>query len=128
MDESEEIKHLFELAEERLTQTLNAPDLVPYGMSILSLIEDSSESRENLSEIFKSAWEQHWGPYELIAFCMHKLKWSESKVYFEVVSRRAIARNDWRAVSCLNTILEAFEDEWEDAQDFYQEYFGTRSG
>jgi len=54
---------------------------------------------------------------------MHALRWEGLRQYFAQAQKEAIARNDWRVEPYCRHVLEAFDDNWEDANDFYAGYF-----
>jgi hypothetical protein len=112
-----------------LSQTSNAPDVVPFGQSLLKLIEDHPDQRRAFGHEFVIGIQNRseFDPW-VMAFCMHALRWPELKVEFEAMSAAAVARNDWNLIQPLGHILDAFEDEWPDAKDFYASYFYPTTG
>jgi hypothetical protein len=124
----EEFWSIAEAATKKINETYNAPDVIPYGICILDLIERNPDKRSQFADAF---FQLFIGPsrYEeaLIEFCMHVLRWPEVKTRFEALSREAIEKEDWNNINPLQHILEAFEDDWEDASDFYVEYFGEQN-
>jgi len=58
-----------------------------------------------------------------VEVCMHALRWTNVKLAFEQHHREVVAQNDWRRESYYRHCLDAFEDEWEDANDFYASHF-----
>jgi hypothetical protein len=114
-----------------LSETHNAPDLIPFGTRLIDLVNRNPDLRSAFGEAFVSAFDQRqvfdlW----LLQFCMHALRWPELQERFNQLSRQAIAEQDWNRIQPLQHVLDAFEQDWEDAQDFYAEYFhakGTRA-
>ena len=123
----EPLEHFRDIAKscaERLGQTFNAPDLIPFGQAILALISKHPELRSAFGHEFVVAIQSpdkfdRW----LIEFCMHALRWPELKTEFEKMSAAAIAQNNWNLIQPLQHVLDAFEDNWEDANDLYAEHF-----
>jgi len=117
-----------EAATRKIDETYNAPDVIPFGIQVLELIEANPDNRPDFVEAFIQGFQNASKCDEaLIEFCMHSLRWPEAKDRFEVLSREAIAREDWNSVNPLQHILDAFEDDWEDATDFYAGYFGAKN-
>ena len=127
MEASTQIKEIMNSAKLAYDKSCNAPDLVPYGKEIIDLINNDQGDQSQYIFIFKQAWEQCWGPFELIAFCMHTLRWPELKNYFDSLYKQSVATEDWRAEPCLREIVEAFESNWENAIDFYGAYFEQKT-
>jgi hypothetical protein len=115
-------------ATEKLNESFNAPDLVPFGQEMLRLIEAHPEHRaafvrEFINSIGQSSTFDPW----LVQFCMHALRWNELKEEFSTMRATAVAENNWNLEQPLRKALEAFDDNWEDAKDFYGEYFAPKS-
>lgn len=111
----------------RVAKTFNAPDVVPYGRKIVQLVRQNPDHRADFVKAFVEGVNapdkcDRW----LIEFCMHALRMPEAKLEFEQLSRDAIAKQDWNRIQPLGHILDAFEDDWEDARDVYAEYFDDR--
>lgn len=116
----------FRQAGQKLDESFNFPDIIPYGRKLIEIIEKNESKTAEFEQIFIHIWEHEQGPNELIAFCMHKLKWDSLQKYFRAKHEEALRNENWRAWHCLEDILDAFNDSWEDAQDFYAEYFNNR--
>lgn len=124
MNKEKDIFHeTFEQASKKLDETFNSPDLIPFGEKILKIIESNPSDIHEFEQYFIDVWESGRGSHELIAFCMHALKWPNLKSYFQSKHTEAVKTENWRAWHCLEDILEAFDNNWEDAQDFYAGYF-----
>ena len=125
MDALEQFHAIAKSATDRLAETSNAPDLIPYGTAMLELIGKHPEQRPAFVRAFVRGIQnpEEFDPW-LIQFCMHALRWPELKKEFNAMSREAVARNDWNLIQPLGHVLDAFEDNWED-RDFYAEYFGS---
>ena len=92
----EQFRSIAKGATERLAQTSNAPDLVPYGNAMLELIAKHPEQRQVFGQAFLEGIRsrEEFDPW-LIEFCMHALRWPELKNEFTAMSAQAVARNDW---------------------------------
>jgi len=91
-------------------------DLIPVCVLILDLVYTFPDRRHQFVEEFITVWKHpEYAPHELIAFCMRHLKWDELKRYFEQEMVSATGRQDHRAIPCIQTILEVYEDEWPDS-------------
>lgn len=56
--------------------------------------------------------------WELVSFLMHDLRWPEVREITLQVIQRAV---DWRIKTPMSHILEAYDDEWDEA-DIYHRY------
>ena len=99
----------------------NADEIIPFGAELVRLARSDQALRSDLELEFIEA--ARAAPPELIEFCMHALRWHSLHAYFRQCQTDAIARNDWRAEPFYRHIVESFEDDWEDANDFYASYF-----
>ena len=126
MEALEQFRSIAKSATDQLAQTSNAPDVVPYGKAMLELIAKHPEQRQAFGQAFLQGFrsQEEFDPW-LIEFCMHALRWPELKNEFTTMSAQAVARKDWTLIPALGHVLDAFEDGWEDARDFYAEYFGA---
>ena len=55
------------------------------------------------------------------------VKWTELRNYFSDLHRESLESENWRSESCLREIVESFENDWENASDFYGEYFDKKT-
>ena len=122
----EKFQEISVAAATHLAVTFNAPDVVPFGQSALDLIAAHPEDRPAFARAILAAIDRPdscdvW----FVQFCVHALRWPELKAEFEAMSRTAIASNDWARIQRLGHVLDAFEDSWEDASDFYTAHFGA---
>lgn len=124
MSPVEEIIQLAKEAEAKIGVTFNAPDVLPFTTRALAIIESNLDQQSEFEHEFMSM--PHYAPSEFVEVCMHALRWPAVKQEFERRQRDAIERNDWRTEPVYRHYLEAFDPEWEDAKDFYVEYFGSR--
>lgn len=124
METIEHFQLIAKQATDLLAKTFNAPDLLPFGKSMLELVERHPEQRAAFAKEFVAALYQpnDFDPW-LLEFCMHALRWPELEAKFNAISCEAVVKNDWNLIQPLQHILDSFEDDWEDAQDFYSEYF-----
>jgi hypothetical protein len=111
-------------ATKQVAQTFHASDVIPYGRKIVQLVLANPGNRNEFVKAFVEGADapekcDRW----LIEFCMHALRMPEAKLEFERMNREAVAKQDWNRIQPLGHILDAFEDDWEDAHDIYAEYF-----
>ena len=124
MSPIEEFHELSAAAAARLAETFNAPDVVPFGSAALDLIAAHPEERQTFAQgLIDSALDPERCDPWFLQFCVHGLRWPELKIAFESMYSSAVARNDWNIIPNLAKVLAAFEDNWEDARDFYGVYF-----
>lgn len=121
MSSLSEVVQLAKDAEVRIDETFNAPDVLPFAAKALEIIAAHPELREDFELEFLNM--PNYAPTEFIEVCMHALMWPAVKAEFERRYRDAITRNDWRAEPVYRHYLDAFEPDWENASDFYAEYF-----
>ena len=118
------LEHLIGLAkaaDATLSESFDAPDVLPFASEALALIERNPELRADFENEFLNM--PAYAPTEFVEVCMHALRWPRIKEEYERRCRAAVARNDWRTEPVYRHYLEAFEDDWEDARDFYASYF-----
>jgi hypothetical protein len=121
MEPLSEVIQLAKEAEARIDQTFNAPDVLPFATKALEIIASHPELREAFELEFMDM--HSYAPKEFVQICIHALMWPKMKVEFETRHRDAVARNDWRSEPVYRHYLEAFDVDWEDASDFYGDYF-----
>jgi hypothetical protein len=118
---SDQLVDLARRAEHRLSETFDAPDVLPFASKAIELVESFPAMREDFEREFRTM--RAYAPKEFVQVCMHALRWPALQSFFEQQSRLAIAQNDWSAFADYGTYLDAFEDDWEDARTFYCRYF-----
>ena len=121
----EEIVELARQADVKLSQSFNATDVLPFATKALSIIR----AHPNLQSEFERAFLEmpSYAPAEFVQVCMHVLRWTNVRREFEKRQESAVAANDWRREPVYRNFLEAFDSGWEDAQDFYAEYFNPKN-
>ncbi len=122
MKYQEAIRDLFKEAEIRLAaeSSIGCPDVVPVWEAIYALIELKEISKEELEAIFKEDLLKHKeAPWELIQLCMYHLKLPKFKNLLGSQCKVVSKENDWRAIPVLHSILNAYENPWEDFELFY---------
>ena len=124
MNPIEHVARLAKQAEAKLSVSFNAPDVLPFASEALNVIAQHPDAQGQFESLFLEM--TTYAPTEFIEVCMHALRWEVVKTEYERRCRSAVERNDWRTEPVYRHYLEAFEDDWEDADDFYATYF--RSG
>jgi len=100
-------------------ESTGTPDLEPFGLRILQLVGAHPELRREFEDAFCELWRRpDAGPWELVMFCMHSLRWPRVQEYYERELQSAITREDWRAHPIARDIVAAFHDDWEDRDLF----------
>lgn len=115
-----EVAQLARDADIKLDETFNSPDVLPFASKALDIIAAHPELQASFEIGFMNL---SYKPREFIEVCMHALRWPRVKAEYERRYRDAVARNDWNAERVYRHCLDAFEPNWEDASDFYAEYF-----
>ncbi len=124
----EEFCKIIQACEKKLDETSNFPDVIPFGESLLKLVSENESLRGKFSDEFVRCIERSSISHDpLIEFCMHKLKWPETKLALEALSRDAVDKNDWNAITRIHGALDAFDSYWPDASDLYSEYFNVKN-
>jgi hypothetical protein len=109
----------------RLDVTFNAPDVVPYGARLVELIQGHLDLRDQFSDaLVKAALDQERCDPWVVEFCAHALRWPELRGRFIGLHAKAVREDQWSKEPVLRHICQAFEDDWENARDFYGAYFG----
>jgi len=94
----------------------------PYYVKVLEFVKEHPECRSAFIKEFMGILGSKGMPWELIQFCMRELQWQEIKDAVLLKMKEEIAGNhDWRIISVLSSILEVYEEEWEDS-DLYLYY------
>lgn len=121
MNPVERVIQLAREAEAKLSVSFDAPDVLPFAEEALKQIADHPELQAEFEQTFLEM--PSYAPTEFVEVCMHALRWQAVKAEYERRCRSAVERNDWRTEPVYRHYLEAFEDNWEDADDFYASYF-----
>ncbi|WPH20816.1 hypothetical protein [Variovorax paradoxus] len=121
MTPSEQVMELAKAAGLKLDETFNAPDVLPFTTEALTIIRSHPDLQATFEETFLNMTAV--APPEFVEVCMHALRWTTVKLAFEQRHREVVAQNDWRREPYYRHCLDAFEDKWEDANDFYASYF-----
>lgn len=94
-------------------------------IDLLEFIKEHVECRDGFVSVFAamvaSGEDALIVPWEVLAFCMHELRWSEVLKIVESALDDAMRRNDWRAINVLANYRDAFYDDW-DAADLFKYY------
>ncbi|PZP90590.1 MAG: hypothetical protein DI587_38235 [Variovorax paradoxus] len=121
MEPLPEFREIVSTAVREFGPASGAPEIIPFGAALVSLARRNPELREQMEAEFIACLGH--APLELLEFCMHALRWENLKAYFQSQQSAAIAKDDWRAEPFYRSLVEAFDDDWEDARDFYTAYF-----
>ena len=121
MSPIERVIQLAKEAEAKLSVSFNAPDVLPFATEALEIIAAHPELQIEFEQAFLEM--PAYAPTEFVELCMHVLRWEAVKTEYELRCRAAVEHNDGRTEPVYRHYLEAFEDEWEDADDFYASYF-----
>jgi hypothetical protein len=106
-----ELAFLFSKAVESCNRGASTLDFEDSFVELLRHIELHPDSSAEAEKMFLSSLHERPTPWELISFCMHRLRWQ--KVAEEA---RALANEaeDPRNRRVYELILESFKNEWED--------------
>jgi hypothetical protein len=118
MNPIEQIAQLEKQAEIVLAERANCSDIIPFCAEAISLMQ----SQPNLNNEFVNLLSSMSCP-EFIAVCVHALRWPNLNQAVLQKYNRAVEQNDWRAEGALRTVVDAINPNWEDARDFYSDYF-----
>jgi hypothetical protein len=124
MSPIDELDALSVAATKRLAETFDAPDVIPFGSAALDLIGAHPELRRAFAQrLLEYALEPERRDPWFLQFCVHGLRWPELHSAFQTMHTNALAKNDWNSIPALAKALAAFDENWEDAKDFYGVYF-----
>jgi hypothetical protein len=121
MDALQSFRAVLSAAGRELGSTCGAPDAIPFASKLVELAEANPGLRTELANELRS--QVGIAPLEVLEICMHALRWSELKEYFQERQRQAFESNDWRAEPYFRGLISAFDSDWPDASDFYASYF-----
>jgi hypothetical protein len=121
MNPLERVIQLAKEAEAKLSVSFDAPDVLPFAADALQQIAAHPELKAEFERAFFEM--PGYAPTEFVEVCMHALRWETVKTEYERRCRSAVERNDWPTEPMYRHYLEAFENDWEDADDFYASYF-----
>ncbi len=110
-------------ASNNMGELYHAPGIIPCASKMIELVQQNQGLRSDFVNAIIRLWESTEIENEVIEFCCHALKWDELKEYFTERFIESKENEDWRAWQCLSNIVESFNPDWEDATDFYGEYF-----
>jgi len=108
-------------AKQACDQLGSATEFEPFLVRVLTYVK----AHPSLNGNFRTAFIQmldnpQKGPWELIPFCMHELRWPEVEAAARV---RLMSASDWREKTIMAAVIDAFSDKWGDA-DLYSYYSG----
>lgn len=96
----------------------------PYFLRVLEHIRLHPELQTEITAtLVQMLSDDDKGPWELIPFCMHELRWPEVHV---AAQERLRNESDHRIKSIMAKVLESFSDGWSDA-DIYSYYRKPKS-
>lgn len=121
MSQEEVVKLFFKISKEAeyVANSMLYVETEPIFEKILKLVLDRPEMKEQFIEAFISmAHKPELGPYELIQFCMHELRWQEVKNH---MSKWLESEGSERAKYIISLILWSFDENWDGAL-FYKRF------
>lgn len=119
-DTHEEFIRLCDRVREKEALTCGVNEIEPELLKVLMFIkEHHSETEFFKNFILKIMVDKSpYYPHEIVVFCMRELQWSEVSRLAKLEKDKA---DDWRVIAIMDTILEVYDVEWEDA-DMYEYY------
>lgn len=110
---------LLKSAEETCYKSISTTEYEPIFRKVLQFIETHTEHQSFFKGILvEMVTSPTLGPWELIPFCMHRLRWGEIK---DAAQKELDSHEDWRVKNVMSKIIDSFSDDWQDA-DLYQLY------
>src|SRR4051812_17613415 len=109
------LRTLFSGASDKLDKALCPPDVEQEMAEFLHAALDHPEEREFAANLLMAPG----SPWEFVQFCIHGLRWPELREFVSASLRKD--QDNPRAWGIWQELLEAFEDDWEDAA-WYREY------
>ena len=117
------LSELFTAANQACTENASTRDFEPTFAVLLDYIETNIARREEAKAAVLSALHDDSVAPELLAYLMHELRWPEVK---QAITDRIALESDWRIKTPLSHVLEAFDDDWADA-DMYLRWQSTKN-
>lgn len=109
-------------AKQACEQMNSSTQYEPYLQRVLAYVKAHPSLRAEFSDAFvQMLANSSKGPWELIAFCMHDLRWSEVQTAAIDEQQRD---SDHRVKTIMANVIDAFSDNWGDA-DLYNYYSKT---
>jgi hypothetical protein len=110
---AEQLRGLFIEAERRDMAELS------YGKEMkqaVAMCTQDQQCQRELVAVFQRAIEGSGPcvPWELVAYCLRKLRWPELLIIVKATQAEAISENNWRAINILANWCNAFDEVWED--------------
>ena len=112
------LDNLFEAAMNACEKGASAADFEDAFVNLLRYITCHPGSRAKAENLFIGALDFKVTPWEVIAFCMHELRWDRIRREIESRARKA---TDPRSQRVLGLMRESFEDRW-DQREMYSYY------
>ncbi|WP_230969745.1 hypothetical protein [Nitrogeniibacter aestuarii] len=112
-------------ASAEVERTGNISSIVPFCTGMLDLIKRNPALRSEFCEAIKRLWYSKKVEEGLIELCCHALQWHELKRDFAEALVEAEKNGPWNDRQYLGRVVEAFDSDWEDAKDFYADYFNN---
>jgi hypothetical protein len=120
-----EFERLAREATIEVDETGNVSCIVPYCSEMLGLINNHVKMRPEFFESIKRLWHSKKIEGGVIELCCHVLQWQELKDYFVIAFNEAKKTESWNDWQKLSHVVQAIEQDWEDAKDFYASYFNN---
>jgi hypothetical protein len=119
------LRQLFDAAAAKSMAFVDKIDAEQEMACFLRAVKAHPELRAFATNLFIAAFADDfymkWPPWELLQFCMHDLRWPEIRDFVRAKLEEDVEKHGSRSSPVWRHILEAFEDNWEEAR-FY-EYF-----
>jgi hypothetical protein len=112
-DPIQEFRSLCEQAEVAYSHpdSCGDPELLPFGQRILELIAQHPSRQADFDQAFRDLWHQRFtGPWELIPFCMHYLRWPDFHEFITRIHSDAVRTSDWRCIPVTRQVLDSFTE------------------
>lgn len=111
-----EFKERCEIARRMWNSAISTLDYEGPFVQVLDLVRQNLHCRSMLSPIFIEYLRAFdFSLLDLIAFCMHELRWQEVFVAAQRMHGKSARLDEQHAMNC---IMDAFEDDWSD-RDLY---------
>jgi hypothetical protein len=121
------LRQLFDKAAVKVSKVDSLTDAEPEMVSFLRYVQEHPEQHQLIVRMFTDALLSREGPWEIVQFCLHALRWPEMREFVESQRLKSLNEFGARASRVWDHLLKAFDDDWEDA-DNYQEYRKSAGG
>ena len=122
-----ELRQLFDAAAAKSLAVVCNLDAEPEMARFVEFVKQNPALQEDvvrlIVESFSDDFYMSWAPVDLCEYCVHAFRWPELREFILANRKADIDRRGAGCSAVWNDILEAFEDDWINAQ-YYEAFKG----